>query len=48
MMLGKINPLDGKIKRGDFIFPSYFEQEVKADGLTPIDDDVEEWAGQEA
>jgi ATPase subunit of ABC transporter with duplicated ATPase domains len=37
-MLGKIEPLNGKIERGDFLFPSYFEQEVKAQGITPIDD----------
>ncbi len=29
-MLGKIEPLNGKAERGDFLFPSYFEQEVKA------------------
>jgi ATPase subunit of ABC transporter with duplicated ATPase domains len=37
-MLGKIDPLGGKVERGDFLFPSYFEQEVKADSITPIDD----------
>ena len=37
-MLGKIDPFSGKIERGDFLFPSYFEQEVKADNITPIDD----------
>ncbi|WP_251550660.1 ABC-F family ATP-binding cassette domain-containing protein [Neobacillus muris] len=37
-MLGKIDPLGGKIERGDFLFPSYFEQEVKAGNITPIDD----------
>jgi ATPase subunit of ABC transporter with duplicated ATPase domains len=37
-MLGKISPLSGKIERGDFLFPSYFEQEVKAGNITPIDD----------
>lgn len=37
-MLGKIEPLSGKIERGDFLFPSYFEQEVKAGNITPIDD----------
>ena len=29
-MLGKIDPLNGKVEHGDFLFPSYFEQEVKA------------------
>jgi len=37
-MLGKIEPLSGKIERGDFLYPSYFEQEVKAGNITPIDD----------
>ncbi|AZU62073.1 ABC-F family ATP-binding cassette domain-containing protein [Neobacillus mesonae] len=37
-MLGKIDPLGGKIEHGDFLFPSYFEQEVKAENITPIDD----------
>ncbi|MCE4047906.1 MULTISPECIES: ABC-F family ATP-binding cassette domain-containing protein [Bacillaceae] len=37
-MLGKIQPLSGKIERGDFLYPSYFEQEVKAGNLTPIED----------
>lgn len=37
-MLGKIQPLSGAIERGDFLFPSYFEQEVKAGNITPIDD----------
>lgn len=37
-MLGKIEPLSGKIERGDFLYPSYFEQEVKAGNMTPIED----------
>jgi ATPase subunit of ABC transporter with duplicated ATPase domains len=37
-MLGKIDPLKGSVERGDFLFPSYFEQEVKAAGMTPIED----------
>lgn len=37
-MLGVIEPLSGKLERGDFLFPSYFEQEVKAKDITPIDD----------
>ncbi|WP_191566607.1 ABC-F family ATP-binding cassette domain-containing protein [Metabacillus idriensis] len=37
-ILGKIKPLGGSIQLGDFLFPSYFEQEVKADNITPIDD----------
>ncbi|WP_066288438.1 ABC-F family ATP-binding cassette domain-containing protein [Bacillus sp. FJAT-29937] len=37
-MLGKIKPISGKVERGDFLYPSYFEQEVKAGNITPIDD----------
>ncbi|ATP38873.1 heme ABC transporter ATP-binding protein [Solibacillus sp. R5-41] len=37
-MLGKVKPLDGKVTLGDYLSPSYFEQEVKADKITPIDD----------
>ncbi|MGP7819470.1 ABC-F family ATP-binding cassette domain-containing protein [Niallia sp. 01092] len=37
-MLGKIDPISGKIERGDFLYPSYFEQEVNAGNMTPIDD----------
>lgn len=37
-MLGKIQPLNGKVFRGDYLVPCYFEQEVKADKTTPIDD----------
>ncbi len=37
-MLGKVKPLDGKVILGDYLEPSYFEQEVKADKITPIDD----------
>lgn len=37
-MLGKIEPLSGSTERGDFLFPSYYEQEVKAASITPIDD----------
>jgi ATPase subunit of ABC transporter with duplicated ATPase domains len=37
-ILGKIPALSGKIERGDFLYPSYFEQEVKAKDITPIDD----------
>lgn len=36
-ILGIIPPLSGKITRGDFLEPVYFEQEVKADNITPID-----------
>lgn len=37
-ILGKIKPLKGKTSLGDFLEPAYFEQEVKADNITPIDD----------
>ena len=37
-MLGKVNPLGGKVIRGDFLHPSYFEQEVKPGNTTPIDE----------
>ncbi|KEQ24380.1 ABC-F family ATP-binding cassette domain-containing protein [Paenibacillus tyrfis] len=37
-ILGKIQPFDGSTFLGDFLYPSYFEQEVKAPNLTPIDD----------
>ncbi|MFC4410757.1 ABC-F family ATP-binding cassette domain-containing protein [Chungangia koreensis] len=37
-MLGKIDPLGGKVIRGDFLHPSYFEQEVKPGNTTPIDE----------
>ncbi|PKG22390.1 ABC-F family ATP-binding cassette domain-containing protein [Niallia nealsonii] len=37
-MLGKIEPISGKMERGDFLYPSYFEQEVKAGNITPIED----------
>ncbi len=37
-ILGKIKPLNGKISLGDFLEPAYFEQEVKAENITPIDD----------
>ncbi|MEW9668715.1 ribosomal protection-like ABC-F family protein [Ammoniphilus sp. 3BR4] len=37
-ILGKINPWKGQSYLGDFLFPAYFEQEVKAGNLTPLDD----------
>ncbi|RAV20602.1 ABC-F family ATP-binding cassette domain-containing protein [Paenibacillus contaminans] len=37
-ILGKIKPFSGSTYLGDFLFPSYFEQEVKAPNKTPIDD----------
>lgn len=37
-ILGKIPPINGKTYLGDFLFPAYFEQEVRAGNMTPIDD----------
>jgi len=37
-ILGKINPISGQAYLGDFLFPGYFEQEVKAGSGTPIDE----------
>jgi ATPase subunit of ABC transporter with duplicated ATPase domains len=37
-MLGKIKPYSGSAYQGDFLFPAYFEQEVKAGNMTPLDD----------
>ena len=37
-ILGKIEPLGGTRSLGDFLFPSYFEQEVQAGNTTPIDE----------
>lgn len=37
-IIGKINPLGGNVYLGDFLNTSYFEQEVKAGNITPIDD----------
>lgn len=37
-ILGKIKPWSGTSYLGDFLQPGYFEQEVKAGNLTPLDD----------
>ncbi|NOU93781.1 ATP-binding cassette domain-containing protein [Paenibacillus sp. LMG 31456] len=37
-IMGKIPAFGGKTYLGDYLFPAYFEQEVKAANLTPIDD----------
>ncbi|AIQ13185.1 ABC-F family ATP-binding cassette domain-containing protein [Paenibacillus durus] len=37
-ILGVIPALSGKTYRGDFLHPAYFQQEVKAGNITPIDD----------
>ncbi|AIQ64301.1 putative ABC transporter ATP-binding protein YheS [compost metagenome] len=37
-ILGVIPPISGKTYLGDFLNPAYFQQEVKAGNITPIDD----------
>ena len=37
-ILGKVKPWSGKTYLGDFLYPAYFEQEVKVGSITPIDD----------
>lgn len=37
-LLGIIPPLGGKLERGDFLHPAYFEQEVKAKPVTALDE----------
>ncbi|WCK56541.1 ABC-F family ATP-binding cassette domain-containing protein [Aneurinibacillus sp. Ricciae_BoGa-3] len=37
-IMGAIPSLGGKLYQGDFLYPAYFEQEVKAGNVTPIDD----------
>ncbi|MFX3635227.1 MAG: ABC-F family ATP-binding cassette domain-containing protein [Candidatus Pristimantibacillus sp.] len=37
-ILGVVPALDGKIYRGDYLHPAYFEQEAKAPTMTPLDD----------
>jgi ATPase subunit of ABC transporter with duplicated ATPase domains len=37
-LLGVIPPLGGKVERGDFLYPAYFEQEVKATSVTALDE----------
>ncbi|RXZ81864.1 ABC transporter ATP-binding protein [Paenibacillaceae bacterium] len=37
-ILGRIEPFEGKIYHGDYLFPAYFEQEAKADAISPLDD----------
>lgn len=35
-ILGKLSPLNGQIKLGQFLYPAYFEQEVKVKDMTPL------------
>jgi ATPase subunit of ABC transporter with duplicated ATPase domains len=42
-IMGTIQPLDGKVELGDFLFPAYFEQEVRAKDITPIEDVWEQY-----
>ncbi|GAA4701731.1 ribosomal protection-like ABC-F family protein [Brevibacillus fulvus] len=37
-ILGLIPPLGGKLERGDFLYPAYFEQEVKPKNITALDE----------
>jgi ATPase subunit of ABC transporter with duplicated ATPase domains len=37
-ILGKVKSWSGKTYLGDFLYPAYFEQEVKVGNITPIDD----------
>ena len=37
-ILGKVKPYSGTAYQGDFLYPSYFEQEVKASNVTALDD----------
>ncbi|MED4750259.1 ABC-F family ATP-binding cassette domain-containing protein [Brevibacillus choshinensis] len=37
-LLGVIKPLNGKLDRGDFLHPAYFEQEVKAKSVTALEE----------
>ncbi|MGZ0049620.1 ABC-F family ATP-binding cassette domain-containing protein [Brevibacillus gelatini] len=37
-LLGIIPPLGGKLERGDFLHPAYFEQEVKPKPITALED----------
>jgi ATPase subunit of ABC transporter with duplicated ATPase domains len=42
-IMGKIEPLDGRSELGDYLFPAYFEQEVRARDITPIEDVWDEY-----
>ncbi len=44
-IMGMIPALSGKLERGDFLFPAYFEQEVKAGNTTPLDEIWNEFPG---
>jgi len=37
-LLGVIPPLGGKLERGDFLYPAYFEQEVKPKNVTALEE----------
>lgn len=37
-IMGILPPLDGKVKLGDFLHPVYFEQEVRTNEMTPLED----------
>ncbi|UQZ37149.1 heme ABC transporter ATP-binding protein [Paenibacillus sp. PK3_47] len=44
-ILGVIPPLSGKTYLGDYLNPAYFQQEVKAANITPIEDVWNEFSG---
>lgn len=44
-IMGLIPPISGKIERGDFLSPAYFQQEVKAANTTPLDEIWNEFPG---
>src|SRR5699024_2792097 len=44
-IMGKIPALSGNLERGDFLYPAYFEQEVKAPNTTPLDEIWNEFPG---
>lgn len=37
-IMGLIKPLKGKVELGEFLFPAYFEQEIKSGTITAIED----------
>lgn len=37
-ILGVVPPLGGKAERGDFLYPAYFEQEVRVNPVTALDE----------
>ncbi|MFB1081978.1 ABC-F family ATP-binding cassette domain-containing protein [Jeotgalibacillus sp. JSM ZJ347] len=46
-IMGKLDPIGGKVIHGDFLYPSYFEQEMKPKAITPIEDVWSEFPGMD-